>query len=397
MVSRSRQAVALGAPKKLVLPTLCSTASQIGAAGSVRVFFCRYRNDEDHTNMLHHLDARNLPDAVSPIQLGVLGLGVAFSVCGASTAYASMGCGEIMTLSKTTMIRDHRRCNPFVRRASASETIACLEARDAPQPIWPLRVSGGLLPAFPPKRDTEEEDEGQSAQVRTRELKLAQPVVAEPQQQPETKPTEHVWLRVGGGYVGGFYSYKEISEQSLGPIYNDPIILGFGEAPAAGTFGFQINAKAWLPQLPQVGFEGNVRRNDWGVVIPYGDLAQGEFSSSRWGSNRREENEVRDGMYVFTARLHGRLFTDVDSTRWSLGGHIGAHVSDFLYFNEVSGGLIRKTLRIGHLRRPDCDTRYSLGIQHNVRIDGVEFGADWFETACWRSAFPTTRPSFPTD
>jgi hypothetical protein len=165
----------------------------------------------------------------------------------------------------------------------------------------------------------------------------AAPVPAQPAQQAEPTPepkkkaekqkkertprapsnTDRPWLRAGGGYLGGFYGYKEVSQESGGPIYAEPITVGFGEENAAGTFGMQLNAKAWLPFFEYVGFEAGFRGSRWQIQLDDGD-----------------SDPIADGLNAINARAHGRYPLDVGNTRLSFGGFLGFHTSDFLYFSQ---------------------------------------------------------------
>ena len=126
------------------------------------------------------------------------------------------------------------------------------------------------------------------------------------------------WLRAGGGYLGGFYSYKERSQQAGGPIYDEPVTVGFGEGNAAGTYGLQANVKGWLPFFEYVGFEAGFRGSRWQIQLDEG------------GSEA-----IGDGLNAISARAHGRYPLDVGNTRLSFGGFLGFHTSDFLYFNQT--------------------------------------------------------------
>jgi hypothetical protein len=141
-----------------------------------------------------------------------------------------------------------------------------------------------------------------------------------PRQKKERAPsnTDRPWLRAGGGYLGGFYGYKEISQQAGGPIYDEPITVGFGEGNSAGTYGLQANVKGWLPFFEYVGFEAGFRGNRWQIQLDEGS-----------------SDPIADGVNAINARAHGRYPVDVGSTRLSFGGFLGFHSSDFLYFNQT--------------------------------------------------------------
>ncbi len=150
-----------------------------------------------------------------------------------------------------------------------------------------------------------------------------EPVAKAPKQKKTRQPraksnTDRPWLRAGGGYLGGFYGYKEVSQQTSGPIYEEPITVGFGEASPAGTFGMQLNAKAWLPFFEFVGFEAGFRGSRWQIQLDEGD-----------------SEPIADGLNAISARAHGRYPLDVGNTRLSFGGFLGFHSSDFLYFRQV--------------------------------------------------------------
>jgi len=145
-----------------------------------------------------------------------------------------------------------------------------------------------------------------------------------PEKQPKVKKerkqssTDRAWLRAGGGYIGGFYGYKEVSQQANGPIYDEPIAVGFGEGNAAGTYGAQANVKGWLPFFEYVGFEAGFRGNRWQIQLDEGN-----------------SEAIADGLNAINLRAHGRYPLDVGNSRLSFGGFLGFHSSDFLYFDQT--------------------------------------------------------------
>ena len=197
--------------------------------------------------------------------------------------------------------------------ASGSVNVAVsLKGSSVGAPILSIPVSGAVASAWGtvPPADTPQQVEP--------EKKPEEPKKAEkPKRERKPSDTERPWLRAGGGYLGGFYSYKEVSQQAGGPIYDDPITVGFGEGNAAGTFGLQLNAKAWLPFFEYVGFETQFRGSRWQIALDDG------FSEP-----------IGDGLNAINARAHGRYPLDVGNTRLSFGGFLGFHTSDFLYFQQ---------------------------------------------------------------
>jgi hypothetical protein len=205
-----------------------------------------------------------------------------------------------------------------------------------------------------------------------------QPEAAPPQeaapQKPEKQPkvkkerkqsdTDRAWLRAGGGYIGGFYGYKEVSQQTNGPIYDEPISVGFGEGNAAGTYGVQANVKGWLPFFEYVGFEAGFRGNRWQIQLDEGN-----------------SEAIADGLNAINLRAHGRAPIDVGNTRLSVGGFLGFHSSDFLYFDQTfddADPTADPTIGYQQL--------WTVGNSYGVEL-GAEIGPDFFVNGLYEMGF----------
>jgi hypothetical protein len=224
-------------------------------------------------------------------------------------------------------------------------------------PILTIPLSGAVAGAWgvapPPEQPKPEEPKPEEPK----------PEKPKKERNPSAK-VDRPWLRAGGGYLGGFYGYKEISQQSGGPIYEEPISVGFGEGNAAGTFGMQLNAKAWLPFFKFVGFEAGFRGSRWQIQLDEG------------GSE-----PIADGLNAINARAHGRYPLDVGQTRLSFGGFVGFHASDFLYFSQVFDEN-DPTATPG----TEYDQLWTVGNSYGVEL-GVEAGKRFFANGMYEMGF----------
>jgi hypothetical protein len=192
------------------------------------------------------------------------------------------------------------------------------------------------------------------------------PKAEKPPKQPrERKPsnTDRAWLRAGAGYLGGFYSYNQASQQQGGIIYDEEVTVGYGETNAAGTFGFNANAKVWLPFFEYVGAEANFRGSRWQIQLDEG------FSEP-----------IGDGINALNLRAQGRYPLDVGANRFSFGGFLGFQTSDFLYFTQEEPAAGETTPSIVY------DQLWTIGNSYGVEI-GAELGPDFFFNGLYEIGF----------
>jgi len=244
--------------------------------------------------------------------------------------------------------------------AGGVNVAASIKGTTVGAPILSIPVTGAVASAWgtAPPANTEPTQPEQPEKPE----KPAKPEKVKKERKPSD--TDRAWFRAGGGYLGGFYSYREISQQAAGPIYDEPITVGFGEGNAAGTFGMQANAKAWLPFFEYVGFEAGFRGSRWQIQLDEG------------GSD-----PIGDGLAAINARAHGRYPLDVGATRLSFGGFLGFHSSDFLYFTqEFDETDPTAEPTIGY------DQLWTVGNSYGIEL-GAEIGPKFFVNGLYEMGF----------
>jgi len=186
-----------------------------------------------------------------------------------------------------------------------------------------------------------------------------------PKQPRERKPsdTDRAWLRAGAGYLGGFYSYDHASQQQGGIIYDEPITVGYGETSAAGTFGFNLNGKVWLPFFEYVGAEASFRGSRWQIQLDEGF-----------------DEAIADGINALNVRAHGRYPLDVGPNRFSFGGFLGFHTSDFLYFTQEAPAEGETDPTVVY------DQLWTVGNSYGIEL-GAEIGPAFFVNGLYEIGF----------
>ncbi len=159
---------------------------------------------------------------------------------------------------------------------------------------------------------------------------------------------DHPWLHAQAGYLGGTYNYYQAAVQTGGFLYDNPITVGFDQADKAGTFGMQLNARAWLPMLEYVGADIGFKGSRWQISLPEGFDAP-----------------IADGLNNIHAKALGRYFFDIEQVRLSVGGGIGMQFNDFLYFS-----VDRATTTDG-TDKPEYNQLWTTGMTYNFE-GGVE-------------------------
>ncbi len=285
-------------------------------------------------------DAKGRPTEVNPADLVFLAAGAEVS------AAQSMGGGNYSALL-TVPATASGNINVAVGMKNAS----------VGAPILTIPVSGaaaGAWGAAPPPDTTP---------TPTPEVKPEEP--AKPPKPPrEKKPAgEHAWLRAGAGYLGGTYSYYQAATQTGGPIYDQPITVGFDETNPAGNAGFAANAKAWLPFFEYVGFEADVRMSFWKIQLEQG------FTEP-----------IADSVTNLNLRAHGRYPLDVGANRFSFGGFLGFQTGDFLYFQQQASADGTGDPTIVY------DQLWTVGNTYGLEVT-AELGPSFFATGTYQMGF----------
>lgn len=130
---------------------------------------------------------------------------------------------------------------------------------------------------------------------------------------------EFPFLRVGAGYTGGVYSYRQEPTVQGGPLYANAITVGGGVTDSqAGVAGVNVQARAWLPSLDALGADVRFRTVNWSINLPEGF-----------------EDPISDWLTNVDVNLLGRYSYDVDEgTRFYAAARLGFDTNDFLYFTQ---------------------------------------------------------------
>ena len=148
-----------------------------------------------------------------------------------------------------------------------------------------------------------------------KEKKEKKPKAEKEPREPGTFPL----LRVGAGYTGGVYSYRQEPTVQGGPLYANAITVGGGVTDSqAGVAGVNLQARAWLPSLDALGADIRFRTVNWSISLPEGF-----------------EEPIGDWLTNLDVNLLGRYSYDInDDTRVYAGGRLGFDTNDFLYFTQ---------------------------------------------------------------
>lgn len=171
-----------------------------------------------------------------------------------------------------------------------------------------------VLPGAPLGYADKPAEEQPAEATPTEEPKPEEPKAKEPKEKGEFP-----FLRVGAGYTGGVYSYRQEPTVQGGPLYENAITVGGGVTDSqAGVAGLHLQGRVWLPMFEYVGADVRFRTVNWSINLPEG------FNEpvSDWNSN-------------LDVNLLGRYFYDVnETTRLHVGARVGFDTNDFLYFTQ---------------------------------------------------------------
>lgn len=213
-----------------------------------------------------------------------------------------------------------------------------------PDPVWGIAAAEAVA-SGPPTDPTVRE---------TPVLPTTQPVAESTVKvKPEKAPREageHPWLRVQAGFLGGFYSFRQVPFTERGPLYGDRIAFGGGETPAAGSAGLSARAKAWSPGTDLFGARLSFRSTRYAV-----ELADFDAVVPDW------VNEL-EGLVLL------RYPVDAGSARISPALRVGGAVNDFMIYRQDTTG-DSPVLDYGPLIVPS----FNVGAEVDLDLDGRFF------------------------
>ena len=110
----------------------------------------------------------------------------------------------------------------------------------------------------------------------TTEPAVAETTEVKPEKVKEPKeprdPSDRPWLRVGVTSLFGQYSYEQTPLSSTGPLYPQRIVFGGSVTSPAGSAGFGINGRAWIPSIDVLGVDAGFNTTRYTVTLPgYGE------------------------------------------------------------------------------------------------------------------------------
>ena len=222
-----------------------------------------------------------------------------------------------------------------------------------PDPVWGIAAAAAA--ATGPTSDPTADPTVRETPV----MPTTQPVAETVVEQPATKvkkdkvPTEddaHPWLRVQAGFLGGFYSFRQVPFTERGPLYGDRISFGGGETPAAGSAGLGVRAKAWSPGADLFGAKVSFRSTRYAV-----ELADFDAVVPDW------VNELEGLVLV-------RYPIDAGSARISPALRVGGAVNDFMIYRQDTTG-DTPVLDYGPLIVPS----FNVGAEVDLDLDGRFF------------------------
>lgn len=194
------------------------------------------------------------------------------------------------------------------------------------------------------------------------------PVIAESPPATETKPpkepkpdSDRPWLRAQAGFLGGFYSYRQVPFTATGPLYGERIAFGGGESSAAGSVGFNLQAQAWVPGLDFLGARASFRSTRYAVeLLDFGSV-------------------VPDWLNELEVIGLARLPIDSGTTRISPALRLGFAVTDFMVYRQDLSGpspvldygpLIVSSLNVGGEVGLDLDSTLHAAVGATLGLNG---------------------------
>lgn len=220
-----------------------------------------------------------------------------------------------------------------------------------PDPVWGIAATEAAAtgPSYDPTV--------REAPVLPTTQPVAETVVAQPtppkekkEKAPSTAEGDHPWLRVQAGFLGGFYSFRQVPFTERGPLYGERIAFGGGETPAAGSAGLGASAKAWSPGADLFGAQINFRSVRYAV-----ELADFDAVVPDW------VNELEGLVLV-------RYPIDAGTARISPALRVGGAVNDFMIYRQDTTG-DAPVLDYGPLIVPS----FNVGAEVGLDLDGRFF------------------------
>ena len=158
---------------------------------------------------------------------------------------------------------------------------------------------------------------------------------------------DNPWLRAGATALFGQYSYEQTPLSSTGPLYPQRIVFGGSVTNPAGSAGFGLNARAWLPMMDIIGVDAGFSSSRYTVTLPgYGEA-------------------IPDWVNKLHVTGLARLPIEAGASRMHVGARAGWSMDDFIVYRQgATAGQI--TLNWEQLTVQSLDL-------------GAEFGGDFGE------------------
>jgi hypothetical protein len=135
---------------------------------------------------------------------------------------------------------------------------------------------------------------------------------------PRATGAEEPWLRTRASYVVSTYWFAQEPVGDGGPLIDQVFAVGGDRgAENATPQGFEIDARGWIPDFPLLGLHASYRATYYGVTT--------EAFAGQVARDALNNLEI-DGLI--------RLPLDLESNRFWVGGRVGFHLDDFIYFTE---------------------------------------------------------------
>lgn len=232
-----------------------------------------------------------------------------FTNAGSATAAADQGGGTYTTqLTAPTGGTDVIRVTVVSPESGLSKMLEL--PLGAAEPVW------GLDPGVPTQGGPLEGSVVRDAPV----IAESPPATASTEPKPPKPDSDRPWLRAQAGFLGGFYSYRQVPFTATGPLYGERIAFGGGESSAAGTVGLSLQAQAWVPGLDFLGARASFRSTRYAVeLLDFGSV-------------------VPDWLNELEVVGLARLPIDSGTTRISPALRLGFAVSDFMVYRQDLSG-----------------------------------------------------------
>lgn len=201
--------------------------------------------------------------------------------------------------------------------------------------------------------------------------------VVEPTPQPdpvELTPTptasstsgEAKWLRIRGGILMGQYTSLQdpVSTVKDNPLYSGTIALN-----NAGMVGGDFGVNAWIPELPWLGFDADVKVGSYTAGWPAAELGA-------------EATEIPDFIPFVSTHLQARYAFSESEFNFYVAGKAGFLFSD----------LLRYTWKPGSQTTVEYKALNASGFSSGVELGGDTMNGDLFFSAGFTSGFVGLSP-----